>query len=94
MMRVYYLFYDRQSQSGAFLVFSAGQVRLVEPVEYLFQIIFGDTYTGIFYGYEYRFVLLTRLKFDGRIGLAELYRIVYEIVKDLLDLSFVCRYKK
>ena len=79
-------FYNGKSKSGALLVFSAGEVCLVETIPDLLMLSFGmpipvsltETKTFSFFG---------RLDRDCGVCVAEFERIVDQVIKYLLDLA-------
>lgn len=83
------LLHDSETEPGAFLVFSAGAICLVEAFPDFFQAVLRDADTGIFDGNENFFAPLGGLDGDGRIRVAELDRVVNEVVEHLLDFAHV-----
>lgn len=83
------LFHNGKTKSGAPLVFPAGDVCLVEAFPDFFQAVLRDADTGIFDGNENLSAPLGGLNGDGGICMAELDRIINEIVEHLLDLAHI-----
>ena len=82
-------FYDGKPKSGAFFVFAAGSVCLIETLPDFIQGIPGNPASVIFDG-DVSFVSpFCCLNGDGRIRFAEFDGVVNEIVKNLLDFSLV-----
>ena len=82
---VYDLLDDGQAQACALLVLAPGVVGLVEPVPDQLQIVLGDADAGILDGDEELVLLHGGLHPDHGIVVAELDRIVQQVVEHLLD---------
>ena len=82
-------FYNGKSKSGALLVFSAGEVCLVETIPDLFDAVFWNADSGVFDGNKDFLIFFGRLDRDCGVCVAEFERIVDQVIKDLLDLSHV-----
>ena len=80
---------DGQAQAGPFLVLPAGQIRFVEALPDLVQLLAGDPDPVVLHRDEDLVVFLGCLDCDRRAVLAEFDCIVQEIIEDLLDLAFV-----
>ena len=80
---------DGQAQAGPFLVLPAGQVRFVEALPDLVQLLAGDPDPVVLHRDEDLVVFLGCLDCDRRAVLAEFDGVVQEIIEDLLDLAFV-----
>ena len=83
-------FYNGKSKSGALLVFSAGEVCLVETIPDLFDAVFWNADSGVFDGNKDFLIFFGRLDRDCGVCVAEFERIVDQVIKDLLDLAHVC----
>ena len=84
------LFDDRQSETGAFLVFAAGAVDLIETFPDLVDAGFRDPDAMVLDGNKDLVVFLRRLDRDRGMIRAELDRVAEKIIQYLLDLSDVC----
>ena len=79
-------FYNGKSKSGALLVFSAGEVCLVETIPDLFDAVFWNADSGVFDGNKDFLIFFGRLDRDCGVCVAEFERIVDQVIKYLLDL--------
>ena len=86
-MCLYDLFYDRQSESCSLLIFSSGEIRLIEAVPYLLDTFLRNTDSRILHGNKDFLVFQRSLDIDHRILTAEFNGIVDQIVEYLLDLT-------
>ena len=80
-------FYNGKSKSGALLVFSAGEVCLVETLPDLREGVLGDSKAGVLDRDEDFFIFFGRLDRDCGVCVAEFERIVDQVIKYLLDLA-------
>ena len=84
------LFDDRQSETGAFLVFAAGAVDLIETFPDLVDAGFRDPMPWSLTETKDLVVFLRRFDRDRGMIRAELDRVAEKIIQYLLDLSDVC----
>ena len=75
------LLYNGKSKTSAFLVFSTGEVGLIETLPDFVQAVFGNSDTGVFHRDENLVVLLCGLDLDKRVIVAELNGVVDQVVK-------------
>ena len=80
-------FYNGKSKSGALLVFSAGEVCLVETIPDLFDAVFWNADSGVFDGNKDFLIFFGRLDRDCGVCVAEFERIVDQVIMYLLDLA-------
>ena len=80
-------FYNGKSKSGTLLVFSAGEVCLVETIPDLFDAVFWNADSGVFDGNKDFLIFFGRLDRDCGVCVAEFERIVDQVIKYLLDLA-------
>ena len=83
-MGLYNLLYDRKSEPGAPLILAAGEIGFVKTLPDFLQAVLGDADAGVFYGDENLFVAAVCLDVDGGIVVAELDRVVDQVVEHLL----------
>lgn len=86
---LYNFFYNRQSETGAFLVPAAGKIGFVKAFPDLVQILTGDTDTVILYRDIYFLVFDAHLNRNRRFIFAEFDCIINQVVKYLLDLPLI-----
>lgn len=84
-MAVYDLLHDGQAQPGPLLVLAPGVVRFVESVPDQLQILLGDADAGVLDGDEQFILFHGSLHLDDGVVVAELDRIVQQVVEHLLD---------
>ncbi len=84
---LYDLFYDRQPESCSLLIFSSGEIRLIEAVPDLLDTFLRNTDSRILHGNKDFLVLQRSLDIDYRILTAEFNGVVDQIVEYLLDLT-------
>ena len=89
-MCLYDLFYDRQPESCSLLIFSSGEIRLIEAVPDLLDTFLRNTDSRILHGNKDFLVLQRSLDIDYRILTAEFNGVVDQIVEYLLDLTEIC----
>ena len=89
-MCLYDLFYDRQPESCSLLIFSSGEIRLIEAVPDLLDTFLRNTDSRILYGNKDFLVLQRSLDIDHRVLTAEFDGVVDQIVEHLLDLTEIC----
>lgn len=77
-------FYNGKAKSGAFLVFSSGEVCLIEALPDFLDGFRGDSNSVVLYGNKAFVISQPGLNLDGRIGMAEFNGIIDKIVKHLL----------
>ena len=82
-------FYDGKAETGAFFVFSAGEICLIETFPDFFQAVFWNTDAGIPDRNKYFFILAGGFYCDGGICVAEFDGIINQVVEYLLNLAFV-----
>ena len=74
-------FYNGKSKSGTLLVFSAGEVCLVETIPDLFDAVFWNADSGVFDGNKDFLIFFGRLDRDCGVCVAEFERIVDQVIK-------------
>ena len=93
-MRLYNLFYDSKTKTGALLVFSSGKICFIKTVPDLRQGILRDPKAGILDGNKDFLTLQQGFHVNDGMIRTEFYRIVDEIIKNLLDLFLICMDRK
>ena len=83
------LFDYRESESGAFTVFSAGSINLVETIPDFAQTFFGNAGSVIFYRNKDLTTFYSCFNLNRRIIIAEFNGIIKKVVKDLLNLFHI-----
>lgn len=83
-MGLYDLLYDGEPKSGAALVLAPGEVGLVKTLPDFLQTVLRDADAGILNGDENLFVAAAGLDVDGGVVVAELDRVVDQVVEHLL----------
>ena len=88
------LLYDGKSETGSLLVLATGEIRLVKAFPDLVQAVLRDADPGVFDRYKDFPVLFGRFDRNRRIVVAELDRVIDQVVDDLLDLAHVRAHKE
>ena len=80
---VYNFFYNGETKTGSFFVFTAGKVCFVKAFPDFIQAVLWNADAGVFYGNKYFFIFFCRLDGNERVMMTKLYCIINEVVQNI-----------